>query len=58
MDGQKLVPQQPAPQTDLVTHNPTIPELDLDNITPWIMDIQCEADTLKITSQIEEINYT
>lgn len=37
--------------------NPTIPELDPDNIIPWIMSIKFDADTLQTTSQIEDTNY-
>lgn len=41
----------------MYTHNKTIPELDPDNVIPWIMGIQCEAETFQITQQIGDLNY-
>lgn len=38
------------------THNSKILELDPDNVIKWIMAIQCEDDTLQISSQIEDEN--
>lgn len=48
-----MVTQKPL----IPTHNPTILESDPKNRIPWIMEIQCDTENLKITPQIELINY-
>lgn len=38
-------------------HNPTIPTLNIDNVAPWTIAIQCEAQAMGIYDQVMNNNY-